>query len=78
MEISLTKEYDGRFTDVDAVSYFVWLRFNKAAYESWSSVYQNMLIEASKTSGGDPKSLFRTVTTQDWVYRDSIEIYVKQ
>ncbi len=35
----------------DIISYFVWLKFDKAASRSWDSVYRSLLLDASKKSG---------------------------
>lgn len=50
LSINLSEEYDRKLLGDDAVSYFIWLRFNKYAQRSWNSVYKNIMLDASKKS----------------------------
>ncbi|MDF2985213.1 MAG: hypothetical protein K0R50_723 [Eubacterium sp.] len=50
LSVYLSEEYDRKLLNDDAISYFIWLRFNKQAQRSWNSVYRNIIIDASKKS----------------------------
>lgn len=50
LSVNLSEEYDRKLLNDDALSYFIWLRFNKQALRSWNSVYKNIMLDASKKS----------------------------
>lgn len=53
LELKLTEEYNRDLLKYEAVSYFVWLKFDKSAENSWNSVYKNMILDAAQKPGGD-------------------------
>lgn len=50
LSVNLSEEYGRKLLNYDAISYFIWLRFNNQAQRSWNSVYKNIMLDASKKS----------------------------
>jgi hypothetical protein len=59
LKLHLTDEYHQKLLNDDAISYFVWLKFNFAAVKAWTSVYKNMVLDATQTPGQDVVSEFK-------------------
>lgn len=48
LEINLNEEYPITLLNDDIVSYLAWLKFDNSTSESWSSVYNNLLLDTSE------------------------------
>ena len=50
LEIHMTEEYNVRLINDEIISYFIWLKYDKAASKSWNDVYKNLFLKTKASN----------------------------